>query len=573
MINFRSKWRRQLAGILLVLMVLLGAPLFAAPPAGTCYALSPSDAAPALSEMQCTGTPTEYQDKVLWLRVPVSTNVSENGGSLVVRTTRYESLSTTFEYSDGFGEAHTVRQGAYQHYWHIGGEIAFPWRSGALVTAAWMRFENLEDHNLVRVRLVAEEAAARQFELAAVAIGAALALLGIATLYNLGLAVALRRRFFLWHGCWAASVLSWGIVWSQLGLVFFPGGAGTVSNRVATGLACFAIMFAAFSVASALRSALPETARRSIIGLGLLVAALGIGAGVPGADIAVFGMLLAIGTLLTLAVVAIAIGTAWRRGYVEGRDLAISWALPMIALAMTLLIDLDTVFWGGGAQITMLFASAFQTVCLSALATARLSALRVQRDSALEASNTLAELADRDPLTGLLNRRGFVARCAEAFGDQHTSPFGLLLIDVDKFKAVNDSFGHEAGDKVLVTLGAKLKSFEQRYACRAGRLGGEEFVLGVSGLAPTALRQLAETVREGLANCDLSAVTSRHPVTVSIGVADGMADGPFRELYGRADRALYAAKQAGRNRVILAPRDGDFQEVSELRPTLLQKVR
>ncbi|OBX18325.1 hypothetical protein A9995_12680 [Erythrobacter sp. QSSC1-22B] len=573
MIDFLIKWRRQLTGMLLLLTISAGSPLLATPPAGTCYVVSQSEVAPAPSKMQCSEAPAGYQDGVLWLRLPISAAVSENGGSLVVNTTRFERMTAMFEYSDGFGDARTVSQGVYQHHWRIGGQIAFPSREGTPVSAAWIRFEKLEDHNLLRVRFVAGEAASRQFELSAFAIGAALALLGIAALYNLGLAGVLRRRFFLWHGCWAASVLLWGIVWSQVALPIFPEAAGTVSNRIATALACLAIMFAAFSAASALRSALPQTVRRSIMGLGLVVAALGIGAGIPGADIVVFGVLLAIGTLLTLAVVGASITTAWRRGHVEGRDLAISWALPMVTLAATLLIDLDTVFWGGGAQITMLFGSAFQTVCLSALATARLSALRVQRDSAVEASNTLAELADRDPLTGLLNRRGFIARCAQAFGDRKTSPFGLLLIDVDHFKTVNDSFGHEAGDKVLVTFGARLKSFEKRYACRAGRLGGEEFVLGVSGLEPAALRQLAETVREGLADCELGAVTERRRVTVSIGVADGMADGPFRELYGRADRALYAAKQAGRNRVVFFPRDGDFKEVAELRQAFAQKAR
>lgn len=573
MITLLSKWRRHIAGGVLLLTIVMGSPLFAGPPAGTCYIVSQSDAPPAMTEMQCSGTPTEYKNSVLWLRVPISTAVGENGGSLVLFSTRFERLTTLFEYADGFGEAQTVRTGAYRDHWHIGGQIAFPDRVDAPVAAAWMRFEGLEDHNLLRVRFVEGEAAARQFELSALAIGAALALLGIAVLYNLGLAVVLRRRFFLWHGCWAASVLSWGIVWSQVGLAFFPAGAGTVSNRVATALACLAIMFAALSAASALRSALPPIARRSLVGLGFLVAALGIAAGVPGADIAMFGILLSIGSLLTLAAAAIAIGFAWRRGFVEGRDLAISWSLPMITLALTLLTDLDTLFWGGGAQITMLLVSAFQTVCLSALATARLGALRVQRDSAVATSNTLAELADRDPLTGLLNRRGFIAKCTEAFGDQYTRPFGLLLIDVDKFKTVNDSFGHEAGDEVLVTLGTKLKSFERRYACRAGRLGGEEFVLGVSGIAPTELHRLAETVREELGGCDLSTVMSHHPITVSIGVADGLADGPFPELYGRADKALYAAKQAGRNTVVLAPPEGDVREVSEIPSALLQKAQ
>lgn len=569
MIKVLTDRSRLLAGMFLIVATLVGSPLLAKSTAGTCFAVVSGETLPAPSELQCSGTPIGYRDGTLWLRLPLAEDVAGNGGSLILHTTRFEHMSAMFEYPDGLGEAQTVSQGAYRDHWRIGGQIAFS-SVDAPVEAAWMRFENLEDYNLLRVRFVAGDTAARQFELLAMAIGAALALLAIAALYNFGFAAVLRRSFFLWHGCWASAVLAWGVVWSQLGLVFVPEIAGTSASRLATVLACLAIMFAAVSVASALRSAVPEIARRSIIGLGLLVAALGIAASIPGADIAAYGAPLAIVTLLTLVSVALTIGIAWHRGHAEARDLAISWVLPMIMLAVTQLSDLDTLIWGGGAQITVLFASAFQTLCLSALATARLSALRIQRDAAVDASKTLTELVDRDPLTGLLNRRGFVARCERAFGSRKTSPFALLLIDVDHFKKINDNFGHEAGDAALVALGGALKSFEQGYACRAGRVGGEEFVLGVSGLKPPAVRNFAEAVRDALGSCDLCLVAPHHPVTVSIGVAEGYADGPFRDLYGRADRALYAAKQTGRNRVVYANQDGVVDDMSELRVTVPQ---
>lgn len=572
MIKVLTDRSRMLAGTFLVLAMLFGSPLLAKAPAGTCFVVASGETVPAPSELQCSGAPTGYRDGTLWVRLPLADDVAGNGGLLVLHTTRFEHMSALFEYPDGLGEAQTVSQGAYRDQWRIGGQIAFSSRVDDPVQAAWMRFENLEDYNLLRVRFVSGDTAARQFELSAMAIGAALALLAIAALYNFGLAAVLRQSFFLWHGCWASAVLVWGMVWSQLGLVFVPEIAGTMASRLATVLACLAIMFAALSVASALRSAVPEIARRSIIGLGLLVAGLGIAASTPAADIAAYGAPIAIGTLLTLISVAITIGIAWRRGHAEARDLAISWVLPMIVLAVTQLIDLDTLIWGGGAQITVLFASAFQTLCLSALATARLSALRIQRDAAVDASKTLTELVDRDPLTGLLNRRGFVARCVQAFGGRKTSPFALLLIDVDHFKKINDSFGHEAGDAVLVALGGVLKSFEQRYACRAGRVGGEEFVLGLSGLSPPAVRHFAEAVRDALGSCDLRFVAPRHPVTVSIGVAEGLADGPFRDLYGQADRALYSAKQTGRNRVVYANQDDFIDGMSELSRDKLRLV-
>jgi diguanylate cyclase (GGDEF)-like protein len=126
-------------------------------------------------------------------------------------------------------------------------------------------------------------------------------------------------------------------------------------------------------------------------------------------------------------------------------------------------------------------------------------------------------------------------------------PFGLLLIDVDRFKRINDQLGHEVGDAVLIRLSKRLRALENRYACLAGRLGGEEFLIGVSGVPAHALEQFADHIRTEIGTSD----DGIHPeVTVSIGVAHGTASGPFVALYGKADRALYEAKANGRNRVV-----------------------
>lgn len=223
----------------------------------------------------------------------------------------------------------------------------------------------------------------------------------------------------------------------------------------------------------------------------------------------------------------------------------------MLVLAATQVFDFSTSLFGGGAQIAVLFASAFQAISLSAMATHRLGTLRVERDAAIASKITLAELAERDALTGLLNRRGFVRRCEQAFGDLQQVPFGLLLIDVDHFKRINDQFGHEVGDAVLANLGARLRDFEQSHTCLVGRLGGEEFMVGVSGIPIRRLRQFADQIRAILGGIDGDIEPSHPKITVSIGVASGTGSGPFDALYGTADRALYEAKAGGRNRVVL----------------------
>lgn len=545
----RGNWRTMLCGLAMAIAVLLGPAVQATPPAETCFVVSADAKVPDPTSLRCTGVPQGYSEGTLWLRVPIAPAQARNA-SLAVQVTRFEQLDVYFEHQNGVEIPQTVTEGAFADKWHVGGQLAFAAPGDVPTQAVWLRLEGLESYDLLKLRIVSGAAAQRQFELTSLAIGAALALLGIAALFNFGLAIGLRRRFFLWHGGWSAAVMLWGVVWSQIGLLVLPGIAGTITSRLATGLACFAILLAALATASALRGILEKAALRLLVGLGSAMFAMGVASGLPGADITFFAPLLGIGTLMSVAVAVICIATAWRKGHVEGRDLAISWALPMATLVLTLVVDLGGVLWGGGDKIVMLFASALQVVCLTAFATTRLGALRVERDTAIATGKRLAELAERDPLTGLLNRRGFLARCAKDFGGRTTMPFGLILIDVDRFKAVNDEFGHQTGDEALILLADKLKTFEAAHDCHAGRLGGEEFVLGVSGIAGADLRRLGEAVRTELAKCPFDAIAPDLKITVSIGIAQGLADGPFGPLYRLADDALYAAKRAGRNRVV-----------------------
>jgi len=107
------------------------------------------------------------------------------------------------------------------------------------------------------------------------------------------------------------------------------------------------------------------------------------------------------------------------------------------------------------------------------------------------------------------------------------------------------------GHYSLVKLGVCLQELEKSHACLAGRLGGEEFVVGVSGIPEYELRQFSDHVRERLYYNNSAFGSHNLDVTVSIGVSCGTGSGPFAVLYGEADRALYRAKADGRNRVVL----------------------
>jgi diguanylate cyclase (GGDEF)-like protein len=181
-----------------------------------------------------------------------------------------------------------------------------------------------------------------------------------------------------------------------------------------------------------------------------------------------------------------------------------------------------------------------------------------QAAGALRSGQLLEEMRDtamRDGLTGLYNRRAFDEHLKQAIGREGRHDggrFALLLIDIDHFKKLNDTFGHPAGDAALRHTAALLHG-HLRTADQDARFGGEEFAVIVAGADEAGALHLAERVRHGIEKGQVIFDGARLAVTVSIGVAVWPRDGESGgELVAAADRALYAAKQGGRNRVIVA---------------------
>jgi two-component system, cell cycle response regulator len=161
------------------------------------------------------------------------------------------------------------------------------------------------------------------------------------------------------------------------------------------------------------------------------------------------------------------------------------------------------------------------------------------------------QLAMSDPLTGLMNRRAFVEAMGRELSraNRYGLPLSMLLLDVDHFKKVNDTRGHEAGDLVLKGVSATVHSIARKSDI-VGRWGGEEFVLGLPQATAAGARVAAERLRRAVA--DASFALPDGPalrVTVSIGVAHGVKGEPLETIVARADEAMYLAKSRGRNRV------------------------
>lgn len=169
-----------------------------------------------------------------------------------------------------------------------------------------------------------------------------------------------------------------------------------------------------------------------------------------------------------------------------------------------------------------------------------------------EQNKKLSFLASSDPLTGCLNRRTFFAEFERKFhlGHGQKESVIFLLLDLDFFKRINDRFGHIVGDEVLIKFAQTIKALS-RGQDLVGRYGGEEFCVALISPSDRDAKQFAERLCRRVEATSTSWLPSGEPVTVSVGVASvGAEPCGAMDLVARADKALYAAKAAGRNRVV-----------------------
>jgi diguanylate cyclase (GGDEF)-like protein len=185
----------------------------------------------------------------------------------------------------------------------------------------------------------------------------------------------------------------------------------------------------------------------------------------------------------------------------------------------------------------------------------RMQKLRHENLDLIVQNRVLSEVSSRDSLTGLYNRWYVLEKIDVELNRsvRHGSPMSVLMLDIDHFKRINDSFGHTAGDEVLRSVGQVL-----RESCRVydvpGRYGGEEFCIVLPETRVGNTTTVAERIRRRLAAASMPVGSTSVTVTASIGIA-GMDCVPEEgvlssgDLIDRADRALYSAKHRGRNRI------------------------
>ena len=179
--------------------------------------------------------------------------------------------------------------------------------------------------------------------------------------------------------------------------------------------------------------------------------------------------------------------------------------------------------------------------------------LKLLQDQLLEKNAQLEALSVTDVLTGLANRRRLMTRLDEEVqrARRYKTPLSVVMIDIDHFKLVNDTYGHAMGDEVLRNIGAMLKA-SVRTTDLAARYGGEELTLVLPHTDIPAAIQVAENLRQKFADMvhELDGASLQKTISMGVAARDGQSEIPHAEdLLKHADEALYRAKQSGRNRV------------------------
>ena len=360
-------------------------------------------------------------------------------------------------------------------------------------------------------------------------------------IFNVAFYRVLREPFVLWHSTLTFSLLITILISSGVSVVLFDPPAMTLSwmTAVIFGMTIAAGMMFTYSFIEpglmhpVLRRLLPYCAAWALV-LGVFHAAFPFVARSiqASAYTAAFAPVLAIFLMANV--------DALRRGSRAARFQAIGYA-PMILVGLIRLVT-GVVPWFDSTDAMLLFyAGCVCEVFFTTLGVAeRFVAMRHERDNARTEANLLEKLSETDPLTGLLNRRAMERQFNQLRADGFAT---LAIIDIDHFKKINDVHGHTVGDAVLKAVAHALEAGPN---ARAYRLGGEEFVLFLRGDNADIE---AERRRQAIPAIVANAVPGlQQPVTASMGMAGCLGDEGFARIYRRADKLLYEAKSAGRNR-------------------------
>ncbi|WP_271079286.1 GGDEF domain-containing protein [Aurantiacibacter sp. MUD61] len=364
--------------------------------------------------------------------------------------------------------------------------------------------------------------------------------------FNVAFYRVLQQRFVIWHGVLTTVVLLTLLVDSGIITFFLPLGVSFLATADAFMLGMSVAVGGMFGwtflddarLETRLRLAFPIAAAWMVV-VSVLHAAF------PFALRPWHHSLYNAAFVPVLAIFIIMLFAAMRRGSREARVQLMGWSMVLVAVAMTM-TDHFIPYASSFDLMTLFYVGCTMGTAVASFGVAdRMMVLKHQRDKARTEARLLEKLSERDPLTGLYNRRVVEERFMELRRGGYSA---LAVLDLDKFKSINDTFGHAVGDAVLRIVGASLNNEE---GVLAARMGGEEFLLLIESESPAIE---AERLRLAISARIHAELKLPRAVTASMGivVAPGktLSDIGFTQMYDRADHLLYEAKASGRDRTM-----------------------
>ncbi len=566
---FRGPYRLVLIWLAALSCMFCGAPAMASDlfsqscvlPAEKMQTLQQAEAA---SGWVCNPAKRDAKPNHTWLRIPVSGN-HDGRTRLVGDAMAMDGIFIARILDDGSRETEYFDSRRIARHWTTGTRFALPVDLEG-VERVYLRFDRpLGADAASSISWVPQARVEWERWVSLVILGVIIGMLILNVIISGFIALAIRRKF-AWYHCafssllivyvttsgslaflvfpemslWTRSVLSYASIAWAIALLgpflidFFEKDLFTDRMRQAAAACAWLAFIAAFLLPV---GALLDVSLRTFYHLAFL----------PGA---------------ALTVIATVIGL--RRGSLAARAFAIAWAAPMVFALERVFRNLGFYRLPPIADFAFYGALAAEAAVLTLAIGWQVSRMRKERDRALAEQSLLKMEARRDALTGLPNRRDYDRR---VWREGET----LALMDLDHFKAVNDHYGHATGDAVLKTIGKVLaQAVSEGTINGAWRMGGEEFAVAIhaggarkSAVAINAVRaRIPYAVDAELAGLDIV-------VTASAGLADMNPD-DIAASYGEADRMLYSAKMAGRDRLCFEDRDTTLETRDGSKATAVQ---
>lgn len=549
------KWlsmRQFVAMLLLLLLMLTGvgaAPAWAATgiPLETCVMRArPGLTAAALftrpQAFDCTTRQTDFGPGDYWV---LSSPLPVIGGAItqVRQASVWQDRATLYvRYGDGAIRSTGFSSATAGRHLMLGAivQLMLPQHDARPVRLLWHIEGSLNRRGILSGPSLVDRRTAANTEIAMAALYAAFAGMCLALLiYNLALWAALRQAFQPAYCFMVLCVLAYAFTSSG-----FLGQLTAIDNNDRQRLN---YVLLAWSAAAALLFARAFLERRVFDGwlrpysnavIAFLLASTGSFALLAPRFAAITDNLSTIGYVGVITLLVPLLIRAWRRRSNYLWVFALAWGAPVALAGVRVLAAVNVIGWHLWIDQSTLVAMALEAALSSLGVAYRIRLLSLERDAAREQEIAARLLAATDPLTGLLNRRAFLD---QAIGrpDDHQ----LILMDIDHFKSINDTIGHDGGDEVLRVIARALRGSATPEALVA-RVGGEEFAILAPATAPLDARAVLDRLRMERMPFDLT-------VTASIGTCTGplTRETDWKAMYRNADRALFEAKAAGRDRV------------------------